>query len=78
VTASSKSTKSNELNGAEPGSLLQDLCLDSGTVVIRAKKKGIQSLKGMVARPEKPIDVDAAIAKEVWERNRPGSKGSRS
>jgi antitoxin PrlF len=67
-----------ELIGAAPGGLLQYRTLDDGTVVIGAKKRGIGSLKGIVARPDKLIDIDAAIAREVWERNKPGSMGSRS
>lgn len=67
-----------ELIGAEPGGLLQYRTLANGRVVIMAKKKGIISLKGMVPRTDKPIDIDAAIAKEVWERNKPGGRGSRS
>jgi antitoxin PrlF len=67
-----------ELIGAVPGGLLQYRALDDGTVVIGAKKRGIGSLKGIVARPDKPIEIDAAIASEVWERNKPGSMGSRS
>jgi antitoxin PrlF len=66
------------LIGAEPGGLLQYLSSDDGTVMIRAKKKGIRGLKGIFAKPDKPIDIDAAIAKEVWERNKPGGRGSRS
>jgi antitoxin PrlF len=66
------------LIGAEPGGLLQYRALDDGTVVIRAKKRGAMGLKGIFASPDKPIDIDAAIAKEVWERNKPGGKGSRS
>jgi antitoxin PrlF len=67
-----------ELIGAEPGGLLQYRALDDGTVVIRAKKRGAMGLKGIFARPDKPIDIDAAIAEEVWERNKPGGRGSRS
>jgi antitoxin PrlF len=67
-----------DLIGAKPGGQLQYWAMEDGTVIIRAKKKGLSSLKGLVPKLDKPIDIDAAIAKEVWERNKPGAKGSRS
>ncbi len=67
-----------ELIGAVPGGQLQYWTMEDGTVVIKAKKKGLSGLKGLVPKTDKPIDIDAAIAKEVWERNKPGAKGSRS
>ena len=67
-----------ELIGAVPGGQLQYWTMDDGTVVIRAKKRGARGLKGIFAKPDSPIDIDAAIAEEVWERNKPGASGSRS
>ena len=67
-----------ELLKLEPGSGLQFRTYEDGTVHILAKKRGAQGLKGIFGRPAEPVDVDAAIAAEVWERNRPGGSGSRS
>lgn len=67
-----------KLIGLEPGGKLQFRTKEDGTVTIVAKKRGARGLKGIFAQPSAPIDVDAEIMKEVWERNRPGAGGSRS
>ena len=62
-----------KLIGLPPGGKLGFRTLEDGTVVIRAKKRGAHGLKGIFAKPDAPINDDAEIQAEVWERNRPGS-----
>lgn len=67
-----------KLLGLEPGGRLQFRTSGEGEVVMVAKKRGAMGLKGIFAKPNHPIDVDAEIAAEVEKRNRPGQRGSRS
>ena len=60
------------LLGAELGGQVQFSTRDGGQVVLVAKKRSIKDLRGLVPRPAKPVDDDAAIAAAVLERNRPG------
>lgn len=62
--------------GLEPGGKLQFRVADDGTVTVIAKRRGIAHLRGIFETPENPIDIDAEIEAEVWERNRPGSNRS--
>ncbi len=64
--------------GLQPGGTMQFWTRDDGTVQIIAKKMGARGLKGIFPKPSHPIDDDAAIAAEVWERNKPFASGSRS
>ena len=64
--------------GLPPGGRLQFRIQDDGRVVLVAKKRGISHLKGIIATPDAPIDIDAEIMAEVLERNEPGSHMSRS
>ena len=64
--------------GLEPGGKLQFRTSEEGEVVIVAKKRGIAHLKGIFARPSEPIDIDAEIEAEVWERNLPQHPRGRS
>jgi AbrB family looped-hinge helix DNA binding protein len=66
-----------KLLGLEPGGKLQFRTTEEGKVEIVAKKRGIAHLKGIFARPSEPIDIDAEIAAEVWERNYPPHPRSR-
>ncbi|MGQ0485212.1 MAG: AbrB/MazE/SpoVT family DNA-binding domain-containing protein [Hyphomicrobiales bacterium] len=58
--------------GLVAGGLLQFRMLADGRVELRAKKRGLSHIKGLFERPSQPIDDDAEIMAEVWERNRPG------
>lgn len=51
--------------------------MPNGGVEIIAKKQGLKGLKGLFAKPDKPIDDDGEIMATVWERNRPDRKGAR-
>ena len=62
------------LIGLEAGGKIQFQTDADGKVYIQAKKRSIKSLKGLVARPSSPVDVDAAIAAAVLRRNRAGSE----
>lgn len=64
--------------GLKPGGKLQFRTSEEGKVEIVAKKRGIAHLKGIFARPSAPIDIDAEIEAEVWERNLPRHPRSRS
>jgi AbrB family looped-hinge helix DNA binding protein len=66
------------LLGLEPGGKVRFRTTPEGKVEIVAKKRGARGLKGIFAKPNEPIDIDAAIEAEIWERNKPGSVGSRS
>jgi AbrB family looped-hinge helix DNA binding protein len=44
---------------------------DAGMVVVSAKKKGLAHLKGLFAKPESPIDIDAEIMASVAEEDHP-------
>jgi AbrB family looped-hinge helix DNA binding protein len=67
-----------KLLGLAPGGKLQFRTSESGKVEIVAKKRGAHGLRGIFPKSDIPLDIDAAIMAEVAERNRPGSKGSRS
>lgn len=64
--------------GVLPGGKLQFRVMNDGTVTVVAKKRGIGHLLGMFAKPDKPIDIDAEIMAEVWERNFPTHPRERS
>lgn len=57
--------------GLEGGGRLQFRTLEDGRVELRAKKRGLSHIKGLFTQPPQPIDDDAEIMAEVWERNRP-------
>lgn len=57
--------------GLPPGGRLRFKVDDSGKVELVAKKRGLTHIKGLFAQPSEPIDVDAEIMAEVWERNYP-------
>jgi antitoxin PrlF len=61
------------LLGLEAGGKVQFQTDIEGRVVVTAKKRSIKTLKGLVHRPEKVIDVKAAISSEVAKRNNIGS-----
>ena len=67
-----------KIMGLEPGGRLQFRTGEDGTVTVVAKRRGARGLKGIFGQPDAPIDVEAEIMKEVWQRNRPGASGSRS
>jgi AbrB family looped-hinge helix DNA binding protein len=67
-----------QLLGLEPGGKIRFRTTSEGKVEIVAKKRGARGLKGIFAKPDAPIDIDAEIEAEVWERNKPGNTGSRS
>ncbi len=60
-----------QLIGLQPGGELQFRTMPGGKVEVVAKKRSIAHLKGIFARPSSPVDIDAAIAAEVADRNRP-------
>jgi bifunctional DNA-binding transcriptional regulator/antitoxin component of YhaV-PrlF toxin-antitoxin module len=57
--------------GLLPGGKVQLRVTDDGTVTMLAKKRGIDHLLGLSAKPDKPIDLEAEIMSEVWDRNSP-------
>ena len=57
--------------GLEPGGKLQFRITGEGKVEVVAKKRGIDHLKGIFAQSAEPIDIDAEIDAEVWQRNLP-------
>ena len=63
--------------GIEGSQKLMFRDLPGGGVEIVAKKQGLQHLKGLFGKPEKPINDDDEIMATVWERNRPDRKGPR-
>lgn len=62
------------LIGLEAGGKVQFQTDSEGRVYLTAKKRSIKALKGLVARPPSPVDVDAAISSAVMRRNRAGSR----
>jgi bifunctional DNA-binding transcriptional regulator/antitoxin component of YhaV-PrlF toxin-antitoxin module len=44
---------------------------ENGSVTISAKRKGLTHLKGIFARPNAPIDIDAEIMASVAEEDHP-------
>lgn len=54
--------------GLPPGGSVQFIVGDDGKVSIMAKKSGLQHLKGIFGRPEKPVDVEKAIAETILRR----------
>lgn len=63
-----------DLIGLEPGGKVQFRTHADGRVEIIAKKRSIKGLKGLFAKPQKPVDVDKAISAEVRRRNQPGGR----
>jgi len=63
-----------DLIGLKPGGKVQFRTHADGRVEIVAKKRSIKGLKGLFAKPQKPIDVDKAISTEVRRRNQPGGR----
>ena len=61
-----------------PGGKLQFKVDDSGKVELVAKKRGLAHIKGLFAQPSEPINVEAEIMAEVWERNCPAPGAKRS
>lgn len=66
-----------KLLGLEPGGKLQFRTSEEGKVEVVAKKRGLTHIKGLFTKPAKPIDDDAEIMAEVWERNYPESSPGR-
>ena len=62
------------LIGLEAGGKVRFQTDSEGRVYLTAKKRSIKALKGLVARPPSPVDVDAAISSAVMRRNRAGSR----
>ena len=58
--------------GLEGAGKLQFRLKPDGKVEITAKKRGLGHIKGLFAKPDRPIDDDAEIMAEVSERNSPG------
>jgi AbrB family looped-hinge helix DNA binding protein len=63
-----------DLIGLKPGGRVQFRTHADGRVEIVAKKRSIKGLKGLFAKPQKPVDVDKAIATDVRRRNQPGGR----
>jgi antitoxin PrlF len=55
--------------GLESGGKVQFQTDAEGRVYLTAKKRSIKALRGLVARPDATIDINAAISAETARRN---------
>lgn len=58
-----------KLIGLEAGGKIQFQTESDGRVYVKAKKRSIKSLRGLVPPPPAPVDVDAAIEAQTARKS---------